>query len=102
MNTKRLGTQLELAPDADHSDDYVYVLLVSEDQKNVLKSYLKAQKKEMSPSPFETIKAKKIKVSTYLAFHVDDELFEHQTLYEEIPTVKVSLEDHQLKILKND
>tara|TARA_R110002020_G_scaffold254617_1_gene468376 strand:- start:62510 stop:63373 length:864 start_codon:yes stop_codon:yes gene_type:complete len=94
MNTRRLGPQLELAPDAVHSDDYLDVLLVSEDQKEELKSYLKAQKKGMTPSPFPTVKAKKIKVSTHLPFHVDDELFEHQTLYEQTPTVKVSLAKH--------
>lgn len=102
MNTKRLGPQLELAPDADHSDDYLDVLLVKESQKEELRTFLKAQKNGMDPSPFHTIKAKKIKISTHLPFHVDDELFEHKTLYEETPIVKVSLAKHQLKILKND
>lgn len=101
MNTKQLGPQLELAPEADHSDDYLDVMLVKEDQKKELKAFLKAQKKGKKPSPFKTIKAKKIKISTHLPFHVDDELFEHRTLYEETPAVKISLAKHQLKILKN-
>ncbi|PZX48391.1 diacylglycerol/lipid kinase family protein [Algoriphagus chordae] len=103
MNTKQLGPQLELAPSADHSDDYLDVMLVKENQKDELKAFLKAQKKGKVSSPFETIKAKKIKISTYLPFHVDDELFEHRTLYEKTaPTVKISLAKHQLKILRND
>ncbi|MFC5625068.1 diacylglycerol/lipid kinase family protein [Algoriphagus winogradskyi] len=102
MNTKQLGPQLELAPLADHSDDFLDVMLVKENQKDELKAFLKAQKKGKVPSPFKTIKAKKIKISTYLPFHVDDELFEHRTLYEETPTVKISLTKHQLKILRND
>jgi diacylglycerol kinase (ATP) len=102
MNTKRLGSQLELAPDADHSDDYLDVMLVGEDQKDELQAFLKAQKKGMTPSPFKTIKAKTIKISTHLPFHYDDALFEHKTLYEEIPEVKISLASHQLKILTND
>lgn len=102
MNTKQLGPQLELAPTADHSDDYLDVMLIKEDQRKELKEFLKAQKKGKKPSPFKTIKAKKIEVSTHLPFHVDDGLFEHQTLYEETPKVKISLAKHQLKILKNN
>ncbi|WPR73671.1 diacylglycerol/lipid kinase family protein [Algoriphagus sp. NG3] len=102
MNTKRLGPQLELAPTADHDDDYLDVMLIKEEQRPELSKFLKAQKQKNKPSPFETIKAKKIKISTYLPFHVDDELFEHQTLYEETPTVTVSLAKHKLKILNND
>ncbi|MDR7131060.1 diacylglycerol kinase family enzyme [Algoriphagus sp. 4150] len=102
MNTKRLGPQLELAPNADHSDVYLEVMLIKNHQKKELKAFLKDQKKGMKPSPFQTIKAKKINISTHLPFHVDDELVEHQTLYEGIPEVKVSLTKHRLKILKND
>ncbi|MCE7053596.1 hypothetical protein LZF95_02825 [Algoriphagus sp. AGSA1] len=102
MNTKRLGPQLELAPTADHNDDYLDVMLIKEEQRTELSEFLKAQKKGAQPSPFKTIKARQIKISTYLPFHVDDELFEHQTLYEEIPTVEVSLAKHKLKILNND
>ena len=102
LNTRRLGPQLELAPDADHRDAYLDILMVKESQKDELRSFLNAQKNGGQPSPFQTIKAKKIKISTYLPFHVDDELFEHKTLYEETPIVKVSLAKHQLKILKND
>ena len=102
MNTKQLGPRLELAPDADQSDAYLDVMLIKEHQKEELKTFLEAQKKGTEPSPFQTIKAKKINISTYLPFHVDDELVEHRTLYEGIPKVKVSLTKHQLKILKND
>jgi len=101
MNTKRLGPQLELAPNADHGDDYLDVMLIKEDQKPVLKEYLKSQKKTQQPSPFKTIKAQKITVITHLPFHVDDELFEHHTLYEETPKVQIRLTEHQLKILRN-
>lgn len=101
MNTKQLGPRLELAPDADHSDDFLDVMLVSEDQKSELKDFLKNQKKSASPSPFKTIKAKKIKIQSHLPFHVDDELYQHQTLYEGTPEVIVSLTSHQLQILKN-
>lgn len=102
MNTKRLGPQLELAPTADHNDHYLDVMLIKEEQRKELSQFLKAQKKGVIASPFETIKARKIKITTYLPFHVDDELFEHQTLYEETPTVTISLAKHKLKILNND
>ena len=101
MNTRRLGPQLELAPDADHSDEYLDVMLVDKSQKSELKSFLKSHKKELIPSPFKTIKSKKIKIQSHLPFHVDDEFFHHNTLYEGIPEVKVSLTLHKLKILKN-
>jgi len=101
MNTKRLGPQLELAPHADHGDRYLDVMLIKEDQKSELKDFLEAQKKTKEPSPFKTIKAKKITVTTHLPFHIDDELFEHHTLYEETPEVHIKLAKHQLKILRN-
>lgn len=101
MNTKRLGPQLELAPDADHSDEYLDVMLIEKSQKSELKDFLKSQKKAFSPSPFKTIKAKKIKIKTHLPFHVDDEFYHHNTLYEGTPEVTLSLTPHKLKILKN-
>lgn len=100
MNTKRLGPQLELAPEADHGDAYLDVMLVGENQKSELKKFFKAQKKGPTPSPFKTVKAKKIKIHSHLPFHVDDELFQHSTLYEGIPAVKITLASHQLQILK--
>ena len=64
MNTKRLGPQLELAPTADHNDDYLDVMLIKEEQRTELSEFLKAQKKGAQPSPFKTIKARQIKIST--------------------------------------
>ncbi|UZD22917.1 diacylglycerol kinase family protein [Algoriphagus halophytocola] len=101
MNTRRLGPQLALAPDADHSDKYLDIMLVKKSQKSELKEFLKAQKKAFSPSPFQTLKAKKIKVQSQLPFHVDDDLMQHSTLYEGVPEVKVTLAKGQLKILQN-
>ena len=103
MNTRQLGPQLLLAPDADHSDEYLDVMLVAEDQMDELRDFLKAHEKEDDVlSPFKTIKAQKISVKTYLPFHVDDSVFEHQSLYEGIPEVKISLQKHQLTLLQTD
>ncbi len=100
MNTKRLGPQLELAPDADHSDEYLDVMLVGKNQKSELQKFIKAQKKNCSSSPFKTIKAKKIKVLSQLPFHADDELHQPKTLYGGSQEVIVTLCEHQLQILQ--
>jgi len=102
MNTRQLGPQLVLAPDADHSDEYLDVMLVREEQMEVLRDFLKAHETDGVDSPFETIKAKKIRVKTHLPFHVDDSVFEHQSLYEGIPEVKIKLQKHQLTLLQTD
>ncbi|GAA0878827.1 diacylglycerol kinase family lipid kinase [Algoriphagus jejuensis] len=102
LNTRQLGPQLVLAPDADHSDDELDVMLVREDQMEELRDFLKAHEKEDVVSPFETIKAKKISVKTHLPFHVDDSVFEHQSLYEGTPKVSISLQKHQLTFLQTD
>lgn len=102
MNTRQLGPQLVLAPDADHSDDYLDVMLVRDEQLEELGDFLKAHEKEDVESPFEVIRAKKISVKTYLPFHVDDSVVEHKSLYEGIPEVKINLQKHQLTLLETD
>lgn len=102
MNTRQLGPQLLLAPKADHSDGYLDVMLVREGQIQELRDFLKAHEKEDVASPFDTIKAKKISVKTHLPFHVDDSVFEHQSLYEGMPEVKIRLQKHRLTLLQTD
>jgi diacylglycerol kinase (ATP) len=102
MNIRQLGPQLILAPDADHSDEYLDVMLVREDQMDELRSFLKVHEKEAVNSPFKTIQAKKIRVKSHLPFHVDDSVYGHQSLYEGVPEVKISLQKHQLTLLQTD
>ncbi len=102
MNTRQLGPQLVLAPEADHGDDYLDVMLVREDQEKELRDFLKAHEKDAVESPFEVIKAKKIEVKTHLPFHVDDSVVVHQSLYEGIPKVKIKLQKHQLTLLNTN
>src|SRR5690606_38055083 len=102
MNIRQLGPQLVLAPEADHSDEYLDVMLVREDQMDELRSFLKAHEKEDVISPFNTIQAKKVTVKSHLPFHVDDSVFEHQSLYEGVPEVKISLQKHQLTLLQTE
>ncbi len=102
MNTRQLGPQLVLAPEADHGDGYLDVMLVREDQMRELRDYLKAHEKGDAVSPFEIIKAKKISVKTHLPFHVDDSVFGHQSLYEGVPEVKIKLQKHRLTLLQTD
>jgi diacylglycerol kinase (ATP) len=102
MNTRQLGPQLVLAPEADHSDEYLDVMLVREEQMEELQNFLKDHEKEDVISPFELIKAKKISVKTHLPFHVDDSVIEHQSLYEGVPEVKIKLQKHQLTLLNTD
>lgn len=102
MNTRQLGPQLVLAPEADHSDEYLEVMLVREEQMEELRNFLKDHEKEDVASPFELIKAKKISVKTHLPFHVDDSVIEHQSLYEGVPEVKIKLQKHQLTLLNTD
>ncbi|MBN7811041.1 NAD(+)/NADH kinase [Algoriphagus sp. H41] len=102
MNTRQLGPQLVLAKEADHSDEYLDVMLVKEEQLKELQDFLKAHEKEEVASPFETIKAKKVKVKTHLPFHVDDSVVEHKSLYEGTPQVKIKLQKHQLTLLNTD
>lgn len=99
MNTRQLGPQLVLAPDADHSDGFLDVMLVREEQLKELQAFLKTHEKDDVVSPFETIQAKKIVVRTHLPFHVDDSVFEHQSLYEGLPEVTIKLQKHQLTLL---
>ncbi len=102
MNTSQLGPQLVLAEEADHSDEYLDVMLVREEQLKELQDFLKAHEKEEVVSPFETVKAKKIKVKTHLPFHVDDRVVEHKSLYEGTPEVEIKLQKHQLTLLNTD
>ena len=102
MNIRQLGPQLVLAPEADHSDEYLDVMLVGEEQMDELRSFLKAHEKTDVISPFETIRAKTVRVKSHLPFHVDDSVFCHQSLYEGVPEVKISLEKHQLTLLQTD
>jgi diacylglycerol kinase (ATP) len=102
MNTRQLGPQLLLAPHADHSDRYLDVMLVGEDQHDELRDFLKAHEASDVVSPFKPIQGKKIIVKTHLPFHVDDSVFEHQSLYEGIPEVKIKLQKHQLTLLQTD
>lgn len=102
MNTRQLGPQLVLAPKADHGDEFLDVMLVREDQMKELQDFLKAHEKGEVESPFPTIPAKKIRVKTHLPFHIDDAVFDHQSLYEGIPEVRISLQKHQLTLLQTD
>ncbi|WP_026953466.1 diacylglycerol/lipid kinase family protein [Algoriphagus vanfongensis] len=101
LNIKRLGPKLILAPDADHSDLYLDVMLVDKSQKAELRKYLQDQKKERFPSPFKTVKAKIIKIQSSQPFHVDDTLHNYKELKGVTHQIKISLTQLRLKILKN-
>jgi diacylglycerol kinase (ATP) len=102
LNIRRIGPQLILAPEADHSDEFLDVMLVREDQKEELRKFLKTHEKEDTISPFDTIQAKKVSVKSHLPFHIDDSVYSHQSLYEGVPEVKISLQKHQLTLLQTE
>lgn len=89
MNTQSMGPQLKLAPEAKAGDDFLDVVLVKEDEREILKEFIDNQSEE-GPNPyFKTIKSKQIKVKTSETFHIDDEI--HKGVKEDKRWAKISL-----------
>ena len=77
MNTQSMGPQLQLAPEASHGDEFLDVVIVTEDERESLDGFLNSQNGGENPHPFSTIKAKTIKVKSPEPIHIDDEI--HQS-----------------------
>jgi len=76
MNTQSMGPQLELAPEASHGDEFLDVVMVTEDERESLEWFLNSQNGGKNPHQFSTIKAKTIKVKSLEPIHIDDEIHE--------------------------
>lgn len=88
MNTRSIGPNLELNPNADIGDGELEVVLVGEDHRQQLINYI-AGKLDGNPSQhFSTLKAKKIELSwDGVHAHVDDEIVKKEK--SEAITIKV-------------
>ncbi len=82
MNTQSMGPRLRLAPEAAHSDEFLDLVLVKEDDKETVKAFLENQDKEGNGHDFTTIKAKNIKVKSAEPVHIDDEIYKAGDLTE--------------------
>ena len=74
MNTQSMGPRLRLAPEAVHGDEFLDLVLITEDDKKTVESFLKNQDKEENGHDFKTLKAKNIRIKSTEPFHVDDEI----------------------------
>lgn len=75
MNIKRIGSCLELAPDADVSDGQLDLVLLGEDQRDTLRDYLgELASGGDARFPLEPRRASSVRISWDLNFgHLDDE-----------------------------
>jgi len=74
MNTQSMGPRLQLAPEASHGDEFLDVVMVTEEEKESLYGFLNSQNEGENPHHFSTIKAKTIKVKSLEPIHIDDEI----------------------------
>lgn len=76
MNTKSIGPNLFLAPDADPGDGVFDVVTISEDDKDKFAAYVEAKINGKEETyTFDTLKAKEVKISWEGSHvHVDDEV----------------------------
>lgn len=76
LNIKSIGPNLMLAPEADPSDGELHVVLIEEQHRDSLLSYLKQQAvDEQASRPWKVLKAESVELKIDFRFmHVDDEL----------------------------
>jgi diacylglycerol kinase (ATP) len=75
MNTSSIGPNLQLAPNANPGDGELDIVMIAENQRDELITYVKQKLSGKAAHNFQTIRAKKISVEwagKYL--HVDDQL----------------------------
>jgi diacylglycerol kinase (ATP) len=76
MNTQSMGPQLQLAPDAEHGDRYLDVVMIKENEKGQLENFLNNQDGENTENTFNPIKARHIKIRSQQPIHIDDKLYQ--------------------------
>src|SRR5690606_19798572 len=62
MNSRSMGPQLQLAPDAKHGDRYLDVVLIKEKERDQLEKFLVTHKGENHGDTFSPIKARHISI----------------------------------------
>jgi diacylglycerol kinase family enzyme len=77
MNTRFIGPNLFLAPDADPGDGQLDVVLVGEDERAVLKDHLASwQRGALQPPPLRSIRGRELRMQwTGFDLHLDDTLW---------------------------
>lgn len=74
MNTQSMGPQLQLAPDAEHGDKYLDVVLIQENERGQLENFLSEQNGQNLGNSFKPVKAQRIKIRSNQIIHIDDKL----------------------------
>jgi diacylglycerol kinase (ATP) len=97
MNTSSIGPNLHLAPFADPGDEFLEVILITENQREEFAAYVKGKLEGREESPFFTArKAKKLQIYWEgTALHADDE----HIMLDEPADVKIELQSGLLEFL---
>lgn len=74
MNTQSMGPRLQLAPDAKHGDRYLDVILIKENERGQLGTFLTVQRGENQGDLFNSFKARNIRIRCSQVMHIDDKL----------------------------
>lgn len=97
MNTQSMGPQLQLAPDAQHEDGYLDVVLIKENERDKLEHFISIHNGDKTGNKFEPIKVRRIRVRTDQIIHIDDKLHQSDNKPEE--WAEISLLSKPLRIL---
>ena len=97
MNTQSMGPQLQLAPDAQHGDKYLDVVLIRETERVQLEHFLNIRNGENPGNLFEPIKAQYVRVRSDQVIHIDDQL--HQLEGRTGEWAEISLLPEPIRIL---